>query len=82
MDKEILVDYDVVSEFAGHTSNKKVKLVEASKDIFTKVKEKSMQLAIDGIFKAFNSIDELEKILIESISSKGNIKLYDEDIGG
>ena len=53
------IDYDVVSEFAGHQPNKGVELVQAAKDIFSKVKEKSMQCAVKGEFIQFEKIEEL-----------------------
>ena len=43
---EIEINYDVVSPIAGHQPNRGVKLVEAAKDIFAKVKEKAMQCAV------------------------------------
>ena len=37
--QEILVDYDVTSEIAGHQPNKGVRVIEAAKDIFKHVNE-------------------------------------------
>ena len=76
------IDYDVVSEIAGHQPNKGVKLVEAAKDIFTKVKEKAMQCAVDGKFINFNTVDELQNKLSEAAGTGFSIRIYDESIGG
>jgi len=59
MKDEILVDYDVVHEIAGHQSNKGVKIIDAAKDIFKKCKENAMQCAVSGTFIQFDTIDEL-----------------------
>ena len=82
MEKEILVDYDVVSEVAGHQKNTGVKLVEAAKDIFAKVKEKSMQLAVKGEFIQFNTLEELEQKLSLVAPTGVSIRVFDEVIGG
>ena len=79
---ETLVDYDVVSEFAGHQSNKGVKVADAARDIFKRVKEKSMQMAVNGMFKTFDSVEELENILVSSISNHFSIRVFDEDFAG
>ena len=80
--KEICVDYDVVSEFAGHQSNKGVQVANAAKDIFNKVKEKSMQMAVNGIFKTFDSIEELQDILVNTVRDGYSIRIVDEDFAG
>jgi len=80
--KEILVDYDVVSEIAGHQPNKGVKLVEAAKDIFAKVKEKAMQCAIKGEFIQFGTIDELQDKLAIACKEGFRIAVHDEVVGG
>lgn len=82
MVQETKIDYDVVSEIAGHQPNKGVVLVEAAKDIFGKVKEKAMQVAIKGEFIEFDTIDELQGKL-ENAAIKGfSIRCFDEVIGG
>lgn len=80
--KQILVDYDVVSEIAGHQSNKGVELVNAAKDIFSKCKEKSMQCALKGDFIQFDSVEELQNKLADAVKKGFNIRCYDENIGG
>jgi len=82
VNQSVLVDYDVVSEIAGHQSNQKVKLVEAANDIFSKVKEKSMQVAVKGEFISFTSIDELQEKLADAMTGGYSIRVYDEVIGG
>ena len=82
MAKETKVDYDVVSEFAGHQPNRGVQLVAAAKDIFTKVKEKAMQCAIKGEFIEFKTIDELQGKLEIAAQSGFSIRVFDENIGG
>jgi hypothetical protein len=82
LQEKILVDYDVVSEFAGHQPNKGVVLVEAAKDIFKKVKEKAMQCAVKGDFIEFDTVDELMNKLTSAVKSGFSIRIYDEDIGG
>ena len=79
---EVLVDYDVVSDIAGHQPNKQVPLLEAAKDIFSKVKEKAMQCAVKGNFVSFNSVNELQNILENAVKSGFSIRCYDENIGG
>lgn len=81
MEEEMLVDYDVTSEFAGHSSNKKVPLAQAAKDIFGKVKEKAMQVAVKGVFVTFNTIDELQSKLADAVNGGYSIRVHDEDIG-
>lgn len=76
------IDYDVVSEIAGHQPNKGVVLVEAAKDIFTKVKEKAMQCAVKGEFIQFETIDELQEKLSNAADKGFSIRCYDENIGG
>lgn len=79
---DILVDYDVVSDIAGHQPNKQVLLVEAAKDIFRQVKEKAMQCAVKGDFIQFSSIAELENKLASAVKEGFSIRCYDENIGG
>jgi hypothetical protein len=79
---EVEIDYNIVSEIAGHKSNTKVKMKDAAKDIYKHVKEKAMQLAVNGTFKTFSTIDELENVLSTAIGSNYNISVYDEDFGG
>lgn len=82
MNKETLVDYDVVSEMAGHTKNRGVVLVEAAKDIFARVKEKAMQVAVKGEFLEFDNIEELSAKLEIAAGNGYSIRCYDENIGG
>jgi len=79
---ELKVDYDVVSEIAGHQSNKGVVIVDAAKDIFTRVKEKAMQCAVRGEFIQFDTIGELQEKLSGAAESGFSIRCYDEDLGG
>ena len=76
------INYDCVSEFAGHQSNKQVVLQEAAEDIFQKVKEKAMQCAIGGTFISFETIKELEEKLWDANVNNTSIRVYDENIGG
>ena len=79
---EIEINYDVVSPIAGHQPNRGVKLVEAAKDIFAKVKEKAMQCAVKGEFITFKSINELQEKLAQAANNGFSIRVFDEDIGG
>jgi len=79
---EMRIDYDVVSEFAGHKENRGVKMAEAAKDIFDKVKGKAMQAAVRGSFVSFDTVDELKQILGTAVREAYSIRIYDEDIGG
>lgn len=76
------IDYDVVSEFAGHTKNRGVSVVEAARDIFSKVKEKAMQAAVNGVFISFNTVDDLQEKLSNAAKSGFTIRVFDELIGG
>ena len=76
------VDYDVVSEIAGHQPNRGVELVQAAKDIFHKVKEKAMQVAVKGDFITFATIDELQAKLSSAAQAGFSIRVYDENVGG
>lgn len=82
MTKDITVDYDVVSEIAGHQPNKGVVVVDAARDIFGKVKEKAMQVAIKGEFIEFDTIDELQEKLTNASINGFSIRCFDEVIGG
>jgi len=82
VEEEYLVNYDVVTQFSGHQPNKGVKLVEAAKDIFRRVKETAMQCAIKGEFIEFNTVDELQKKLQNAVVSGFSIRVHDENIGG
>lgn len=81
MGKEV-INYDVVSEIAGHQPNKDVPLVEAATDIFAKVKEKAMECSVNGEFISFQTIDELQNKLKEAAGSGFSIKIFDAVIGG
>ena len=76
------IDYDVVSEFAGHQPNRQVLLQKAAEDIFSKVNENAMQCAVGGTFINFKTIKELEDKLWDANVSGISIKVYDEIIGG
>jgi len=77
-----LVDYDVVSDIKGHDEKRGIKLVEAAKDIFHKVKEKAMQVAVKGNFIEFSSMEDLQDRLFSAVKQGVSIRVYDEDIGG
>jgi len=79
---KLTVNYDVVSEFAGHKSNTGVGLGEAVKDIFKLVKEKSMQVAVKGVFVSFETVDQLKAKLREAAIEGLSIRIHDENIGG
>jgi hypothetical protein len=81
MDQEMCIDYDVTSEFAGHSANKKVPISKAARDIFGKVKEKAMQVAVKGTFIVFNTVDELIQKLSDAAINGYSIRVHDEDIG-
>ena len=78
----VLVDYDVVSQFAGHQKNRQVAVVEAAQDIFTKVKNNAMQCACNGSFITFDNVDELVSKLSSAVQEGVSIRIYDENIGG
>lgn len=82
MSKQELVDYDVVSEFAGHQKNRQVALVEAAEDIFSRVKGKAMQCAVKGEFIEFENIDQLKSRLRDAVKGGYSIRVHDENIGG
>ena len=77
-----LVDYDEVSDFHGHKSNKGVELVDAARDIFSKVKSKAMQVAVKAEFLTFDSVEELSTKLEAAAQNGYSIRVYDELIGG
>ena len=80
--QECLVDYDVVSEFAGHQKNRQVAVIEAAEDIFKRVKEKAMQCAVKGEFIEFNTIAQLKEKLKNAVSGGYSIRVFDENVGG
>lgn len=80
--KNVKIDYDVVSEFAGHQPNRQVEMAVAVEDIHKKVKEMAMQLAINGEFQEFATPQELGEKLEVAQEQGANIRLYDENIGG
>ena len=82
VEEEMKIDYDVVSEIAGHQPNRQVPMVEAVKDIFKKVKEKAMQCAVKGEFIQFNTVDELESKLKIACINGYSIRIFDEVLGG
>ena len=81
-DEDILVTYDVAHRIAGHRKNKDVKLVEAVKDIFSLVKEKSMQVAIKGVFVQFETIQELTTRIKVAAIEGVSVRVHDENVGG
>jgi len=80
--KSVLVDYDVVSEVAGHQPNRQVNLAEASQDIFTRVRSKGMQCAVKGEFIEFDTVEELSDKLEDAVGSGYSIRVFDTVIGG
>ncbi len=82
MTEQPTIDYDVVSEIAGHQPNKGVEAVTAAKDIFSKCKEKAMQCAVKGEFIEFGTVAELQTRLVHAARSGFSIRVYDEVIGG
>ena len=82
MSEEVLINYSINSEIAGHKKNVGVPLLEAAKDIFGQVREKAMQCAIKGNFIQFTTVEELQLKLQEAAKRGFSIHCYDEDIGG
>lgn len=80
MDKKIT--YDVVSEFAGHQHNQDVELISASQDIYKHCKEDAMQLSVNGVFKQFNDVEQLQTILSDAMEADFSVRVFDELIGG
>ena len=76
------IDYEVVSESAGHTKNKGVDLKEAARDIFKKCKEKAMQCAVNAEFITFDNVDELMDKLKRASVGGCSIRVYDEVYSG
>ena len=76
------VDYEVVSENAGHMKNKKVDLKDAAADIFKRCKEKAMQCAVNAEFITFDDVDELMRKLERASISGCSIRVYDEVYSG
>lgn len=81
-DEDILVTYDVADRIAGHRKNKDVKLVDTVKNIFHLVKEKSMQVAIKGVFVQFETIKELTDRIRSAAIEGVSIRVHDENVGG
>jgi len=81
-DENIKVNYGINSEMAGHKIVEGVTVVEAAKDIFPRVKEQAMELAINGEFIQFENIIELQNKLAMAAQSGFSIHCYDEVIGG
>ena len=77
-----LVDYCVVTEMAGHQKNSGVSLVDATKDIFKRVKQQAQQVAVNGAFKSFETMEELANILMGAMTSRHSVRVFDEDFGG
>jgi len=79
---EELINYGINSEMAGHKIVEGVTVVEAAKDIFPRIKEQAMELAINGEFIQFDSIVELQNKLSQAAGDGFSIHCYDEVIGG
>ena len=79
---EELIDYDVVTEMSGHQKNRGVDLVEATRDIFARVKNHAQQVAVNGVFKTFETLDQLEMILRDASRGKFSVRIHDEDFAG
>lgn len=79
---EQLVCYDVVTEMAGHQKNRDVSLLDATKDIFGRVKQQAQQVAVNGTFKSFETMEELQNILVNAMLDKHSIRVHDEDYAG
>lgn len=82
MENDVLVDYDVVSDIAGHQPNRQVVLQVAAQDIYDKVNKKAMELAVKGEFISAESPQQVAQVLREAQMSGHSIRLYDENIGG
>jgi len=80
--KEQTVSYGINSEMAGHKIVEGVTVVQAADDIFPRVKEQAMELAVNGEFIQFENIVELQNKLASAAKSGFNIHVYDEIIGG
>ena len=80
--KDIFVNYDLVSEFAGHQKNKGVELVAATENIFRHVKEKAMQCAVKGEFIEFDTVAQLKDKLTFAVKEGYSIRVFDENVGG
>ena len=81
-EEETKVSYGINSEMAGHKMVEGVTVVEAAKDIFPRVKEQAMELAINGEFIQFETVTELQNKLSNAAGNGFNIHCYDEIIGG
>jgi len=81
-EKNTLVTYRVVSEFAGDKLVEKKPILEAAKEIFGLVKEKAMQCAVKGTFITFNTVEELTTKLEDAAIGGLRIKVFDEVFGG
>ena len=79
---EALIDYDVVTEMSGHQKNRGASLIDATKDIFARVKQKAQQVAVNGAFKSFETMAELQSILVDAVIAKHAVRVFDEDYAG
>jgi len=77
-----LIDYDVVSEIAGHQPNRAVELSRAVEDIYGKCKNKAMQCAVNGEFVEFDTMEELTGKLEAAQDKALSIRVFDQNIGG
>lgn len=76
------IDYDVVSEIAGHQPNRGVEITKAVEDIYGKCKNKAMQCAINGEFVEFDTMTELQDKLIQACDMALSVRCFDQNIGG
>jgi len=76
------INYRVVSEFAGDRTHENVPILEAAQDIFNLVKEKAMEVAVQGKFLVFETVGELVKMLETAAKGMASIKVYDANYGG
>ena len=83
MDEQNLkVDFDVVSDTAGHQPNRQVPMVDAVNQIFGKVKEHAMQCAVNGSFIEFETVSDLQNKLAEAVKYGYSVRVHDENQGG
>jgi hypothetical protein len=82
VDENQKIDYNVVSEFAGHQVNKGVNIVDAAKDIFKRTKENAMDVAVNGAFITFETVEQLQNELFNAAKGGFNISVYDHVVGG
>lgn len=74
------IDYDVVSEIAGHQPNKGVAVEIAAENIYGLCKNKGMECAVDGKFVEFDTVSELKDKLEQAEGM--SVRVFDVNIGG